>query len=1473
MDRPSSGWTARLFGAACALVLLCSASAALAQTRTVNLLGDAGDGTCDATCTLRDAVLSAVASDTVVFDFNAVGGSAPFEIELGSTLPVATANVIINGLSCAGCGATNANGNTAAAGFNSTLAVRIVPSSGFSGGGALIDLTGAGTGLKGLNIDGGGDAGVFIIGNDAVIEDCYIGTSIDGAAGIGNGGYGLHIDDATNVTIGPGVVVSDNSDSGIYAEGEPDGLTVFKVIAGLDRSASIGLGNGDNGLYLDVGTAKTGQVTIGGAAAADGNIFSANGDNGILFEGDIDGDSGYSVLIGNNIVGADGAVTTDLGNSLNGLNFKAVGVNDLPNQIVVADNTFVGNGQAGIRVAGASLIGFVGNAIGTNQAGTAVLGNDDQGIYFLAEGDADTDLHTVGYTPQGALGVNLIAHNGDDGIRIRDNGNKVCERIDVGENAIWDNGGLGIDLESNGATGNGPALPAALDCTGNSSYGNDGLGGPALVTATLAAGSLAFTGTVCDGMEVDLYLSSEGAAAYGQPMMYLATVADPACGTATCSFGDSHVPTPGDGVGGGAFITAIAREVSTGTTTEAALNLVIFAACDADGDGVDDDGSVLGSCSGTDCDDADPLSYPGAPELCDAVDNDCDSSTDEDFDFDGDGSTTCGADGDVNTVADNDCDDSDSGVFPGAVELCDGADDDCDTLIDDGWDLDADGVTSCGPDGDAALVADNDCDDGVATTYPGAPELCNGVDDDCDLSAGPGEVDVDGDGEMICEGDCDDASPAVNTSAIEACNIIDDNCDGAVDEGFDVDVDTVTTCGPDGVLGTADDDCDDTNPLVLPGGTETCNQLDDDCDGDIDEDFDADGDGYPAGAACVAAWGSQIDCDDVLASVNPGAIEICGDLIDNDCDTEIDEDLDADGDGFSNCAGDCDDDNAAVNPDATEVCDGLDTDCDGVIPGDETDDDGDGFDECADLDCDDGAAAVYPGAIEICDGADSDCDGATPAIETDDDGDGLNECGGLDCNDDDATIAPGLPELCDEIDNDCDGVVPDDEYDFDEDFVSGCDGDCDDTNADIGPAVLEICDGIDQNCVGGVDDGFDLDADGTTSCGDDGTDGTSDDDCDDGDATVNPTAEEICEDGIDQDCDGEDIACAVAADVTLGAVPPRDTGCAASVAGGAGSPAGLLMGLGVLFGVRRRRRALLLAPVLAIGLLSGCVAIDAGLVQTWWGELPADGGAVTLQAGGAFAAGALIQPVDPELVGGRELLQVTLSGDLLPGTCAGQEALFAEAAAVEAAVNESAGAAAAPDLAAWVCQELRGAAREAFGGEGWRGVHVLVDVGDGALSPASGAGDLLTALSAGTYIARMVDLGGRSALSPTSEGEPCITRVQALLDGGQALTEGALLGAALGRRTHRSPADDQLALADEGDDLTVGLSLPGGLDGGAGDDTVSLTTFVGDELAADFPDTVVSTIGDPLSAERCAQAPNRDLLAIWPELTPTGVLQ
>ncbi len=260
-----------------------------------------------------------------------------------------------------------------------------------------------------------------------------------------------------------------------------------------------------------------------------------------------------------------------------------------------------------------------------------------------------------------------------------------------------------------------------------------------------------------------------------------------------------------------------------------------------------------------------------------------------------------------------------------------------------------------------------------------------------------------------------------------------------------------------------------------------------------DSYLDVDQDGY---------FGYE-ECDDNNALINPEAIEIPNNDIDEDCDGEA-LIIDEDNDGF-NSDEDCDDLNASINPDAIEIPNNdIDEDCDGealII-----DEDNDGFN--SDEDCDDLNASINPDAIEIPNNdIDEDCDGEALIIDEDNDGFNSDE----DCDDLNPLINPDAIEIPNnDIDEDCDGealIIDEDNDGF------NSDEDCDDLNASINPDAIEI-----------PNNNIDEDCDGEALIIDEDNDGfNSDEDCDDLNPLINPDAIEIPNNGIDEDCDGEDL--------------------------------------------------------------------------------------------------------------------------------------------------------------------------------------------------------------------------------------------------------------------------------------------------------------------------------------------------------------
>ncbi len=428
------------------------------------------------------------------------------------------------------------------------------------------------------------------------------------------------------------------------------------------------------------------------------------------------------------------------------------------------------------------------------------------------------------------------------------------------------------------------------------------------------------------------------------------------------------------------------------------------------GDGTSIDNDNDGYVDGVDCDDNDVNVHPGAEEICDGIDNDCDGTTDQDatdgiiYYADTDEDTY--GDGDTGVVAcsqpdgyvadDSDCDDLLNHVNPGGVESCDAdnIDEDCDGAADD---LDEDGA-----EGKTTYYTDGDGDDFGDSAVDGV--------DYCD----PPE------GVVVNNSDCDDVLSGVNPNAVEICDPdnIDEDCDGAADD-------------------------------LDEGGAEGKTTYYTDGDGDDFGDVAAEGMDYCDPPEGVVSDNS--DCDDVLPGVNPNAAEVCDpDNIDEDCDGAAD-DLDAEGaDGKATYYKDEDLDSYGDSDDlGSDYCDppaGMsenNTDCNDVFP------------------------HVYPGAVEVCDvfGIDEDCDGAA----------------------DDLDVEGAEGKTTYYVDNDIDSFG-----DQNDPGVEAClppeglvanNTDCNDALGNINPAAVEVCDPdeTDENCNGVADDNDEGTVAGTTT--------------------------------------------------------------------------------------------------------------------------------------------------------------------------------------------------------------------------------------------------------------------------------------------------------------------------------------------------------------------------------------------------------
>lgn len=428
------------------------------------------------------------------------------------------------------------------------------------------------------------------------------------------------------------------------------------------------------------------------------------------------------------------------------------------------------------------------------------------------------------------------------------------------------------------------------------------------------------------------------------------------------------------------------------------------------------------------------------------------SDVDGDFYISGSGSffgcTLCGPAHNIACSGNNDCDDSNSAVHPGASELCNGLDDDCDSSTDEGFTAEACGFvcTAAGYNWNNSRAVGkkccgNDSNEGnpsASTYFPFEAGHCSdSIDNDCD-----GDTDMD---DSECSGSCG-YSNETNWNIIGQpdCNQCDHEGD---DDGDQIGSWSIYP----GMADKCDSDCGIVSATVsltnFQFGTETtCDNIDNDCDGTVDEGLTGAAcslqQGVCAGSTQKCIGGSWQSCNTSSYGANyDGATEVrCSDGLDNDCDGLTDSSdpdclacVDADVDGHyaisGSCPGgdDCDDTNKYEFPGNSETCDTNDNDCDGTTD-EGCDDDGDGYCDstmtiynntsmCPNTvfagngmlgnDCNDSTAGagIHPGATELCDGTDNDCNPSTA--------DGSGE----------TWYEAGTELTCtDSKDNDCDGT-------------------------------------------------------------------------------------------------------------------------------------------------------------------------------------------------------------------------------------------------------------------------------------------------------------------------------------------------------------------------------------------------------------------------------------------------------------------
>ena len=588
-----------------------------------------------------------------------------------------------------------------------------------------------------------------------------------------------------------------------------------------------------------------------------------------------------------------------------------------------------------------------------------------------------------------------------------------------------------------------------------------------------------------------------------------------------------------DGCGGSCGTCGQGMECQGGKCTQAeCLPKCNDKECGDDGCGelcgtcTDDDVCVDGICCAPDCDDKE-CGEDGCKGTCGecsgdtpfCVEHSCVGECDADC-----VNSECGDDGCGGSCGECTCGDCGDGICTATAEVCDGYDNDCDEITDNGFDdHDDDGLADC--------VDEDDDNDSVLDQSDNCPVVHNPEQVNTDEDSEGDLCDEDDDNDQVPDNaDCAPLDPDTHVGAVEACDGVDNNCDQIVDNGFpDYDEDGMADCvdeddDADNVMDAVDNCVLDVNP-----GQE---DLDQDGIGDACDE-DTDGDGDP----------NATDCAPMDPKRFHGNEEAC-DGVDNDCVGGVPVgEFDMDEDGFAGCEGDCNDSNKGVYPGQKEDCDtAFDDNCDG-----------NGNDEDA-LGC----AVWYKDEDEDgFGGAEAKCfcyPKAPYTAETFED-----------CNDEDFSINPTATEDCTtpEVDENCDGSMNDQSAlycdlfykDADEDgygvpqsqclcvpaglFTADNVMDCDDTNPNVKPGVEEDCltIDVDDNCNGTDNDVGALNCDlwfedededgygvGEPLCICEGASVYSSpngEDCNDSDKNVFPGNEEYCATDYDDNCNND----------------------------------------------------------------------------------------------------------------------------------------------------------------------------------------------------------------------------------------------------------------------------------------------------------------------------------------------------------------
>lgn len=515
-----------------------------------------GDGQCDVTgastaCTLRAAIqeVNALGGGPygIEFDLGSGGGT----VRPASVLPDITVPVVIDAVTAqdgAYCGS-----DTGPAVLNVVLKGDLTTNV----DGLHLATGSNGSSIKGLVINEFDGHGIRVSSNNNDITCNFIGVTSGGSTASPNGLDGVHVTGANNRIGGDGKelrnILSGNLGSGAELAGSAaTGNFVQGNIIGLGVAGAAAVANGASGVEIDGGV----DNTIGGNSAGKRNIISGNAQHGVrIFNG------ASSNKVRGNYIGTNEAGTTDRGNTNSGVIIDNATSNTVGGTNANYGNLIAGNDGNGVLVQGGATDNTMRyNTIGLSSGG-ASLPNGGAGVRFNVSSDNRVTDNTIQFNAQGGV---LVLANGQMN-RIR-------------TNSIYQNSGLGIDLNNDGVTPN--------DGAGDPDTGGNGLQNFPVITSANAGtrtinGSL--TSTANTEFKIDLFRSPQcDTSGYGEGEVLLATYTGTTNGAGVLNF--TQVVT---GLTSGSYVTATAMD-PTGNSSE--FSACVLATC-ADPD-VDNDNDV-----------------------------------------------------------------------------------------------------------------------------------------------------------------------------------------------------------------------------------------------------------------------------------------------------------------------------------------------------------------------------------------------------------------------------------------------------------------------------------------------------------------------------------------------------------------------------------------------------------------------------------------------------------------------------------------------------------------------------------------------------------------------------------------------------------------------------------------------------------------------------------------------------------------